>query len=611
MADKKTSSDLPHWDLTNIYPSIDSPEFKTSRSEVEAEIEAMDKFLETKQIRRGGASVDSSGQLADIVEEYLTRMNVVLNTFETQMAYLYGFVTTDSYNTKAKKVLSELEMLSVDLERQSVMFEGWLGSVAGSPELLDEAIAENTVLSEHEFFLREVVDQSKYLMSDVEEALASELSLSGGNAWDKLQGTVTSQLTVTFEIKDEQKTIPVTELQNIRRYDPDPEIRRAAFETEITAWESVREPVAACLNGVKGHVVTLNRKRGREDALHSALDQSRIDRETLETLMAVMVESFPMFRRYFKSKAARLGKDSLAWWDIFAMTAESDRRFDFTETKAFILDQFGSFSDHLVGLSQRVFEEKWIDAEPRDGKRGGGFCMEVPAVEESRILVNYDGSLDQLMTIAHELGHAFHNDCQVGLSILQRETPMTLAETASTFCETIIADAALEQASTEEEELAILENFLIGSSQVIVDIYSRFLFEREVFERRESAELAADDFCEIMIRSQKEAYGDGLDPDHLHPYMWLWKPHYYSTGISFYNFPYAFGLLFGLGLYAEFKQRGKSFIPAYEDLLRNTGAANAVDLAARFDMDLRKPDFWRNSIQLIRERVDRYLEIPI
>ena len=232
--------------------------------------------------------------------------------------------------------------------------------------------------------------------------------------------------------------------------------------------------------------------------------------------------------------------------------------------------------------------------------------MSLPAVDESRILVNFDGSLDQVSTVAHELGHAFHNECQVGKTELQTVTPMTLAETASIFCQTIITDAALSGASGPDEELSILESFLIDATQIIVDISSRFMFEKEVFERREKSELTADDFCDIMLRCQKETYGDGLDERALHPYMWAWKPHYYRGGLSFYNFPYAFGLLFGLGLYSIYQQRGKSFVPEYEELLAGTGEGTAADLAARFGIDIRRPEFWQGSLGLIEKRIQRY-----
>jgi oligoendopeptidase F len=235
--------------------------------------------------------------------------------------------------------------------------------------------------------------------------------------------------------------------------------------------------------------------------------------------------------------------------------------------------------------------------------------MKVPTLEESRILMNFDGSLDQLFTLAHELGHAFHNECQVGLTMAQRETPMTLAETASIFNETLITDAVLASAENPQARLSILENFLLGASQVIVDIYSRFIFETEVFERRFHTELSADDFCELILDAQGQTYGDALDPEHRHAYMWAWKPHYYSAGRSYYNFPYAFGQLFSLGLYAIYKERGSEFVKDYEDLLRSTGQGTAEELAARFDIDLRSETFWRSSMRIIEERVEEYTQL--
>ncbi|MGA9396825.1 MAG: M3 family metallopeptidase, partial [Anaerolineaceae bacterium] len=251
---------------------------------------------------------------------------------------------------------------------------------------------------------------------------------------------------------------------------------------------------------------------------------------------------------------------------------------------------------------------RWIDAEMRDGKRGGAFCMDVPGVGESRVLCNFDGSLDTVLTLAHELGHGYHNDCaiQAGKTEIQKFTPMTLAETASIMCETIVSEAALQQVKNPREALAILESQLIGDSQVIVDIYSRFLFEKEVFERREKSELSADELCEIMLEAQKITFGDGLDEKYLQKWMWTWKPHYYSAGLSFYNFPYAFGLLFATGLYAIYQKRGASIVPDYKNLLDSTGEAPAVDLAARFGIDIRTKAFWQDSLKIIEKRVDRY-----
>ena len=539
------------------------------------------------------------------IDEYLTLTNAALRLYSTLHAYVGSYVSTDSYNTVAKRLQSELEMVGVRLQKQEVFFKGWVGSIAS---LLPQALAQGGVAQAHGFYLRETAEQSRFLMTDAEESLAADLELSGSNAWAKMQGTVCSQITVDFELEGKKQKFPITALQNLNTH-PDPEIRRRAYEAELAAWEIVREPLAAALNGVKGSVNTLDKRRGRIDALHASLDTSRIDRETLNTMMATMQESFPIFRRYLLAKAKLLGGEKLPWWDLFAPVGKSERRYSWAETEKFLVTQFRSFSDRLAMLAQKAFDNHWIDAEPRNGKRGGAFCMDVPGVEESRILCNFDGSLEQVSTVAHELGHAFHNECQVGKTMLQRITPMTLAETASIMNETIISNAVLSEAANREEELAILETSLTGATQVVVDITSRFLFEKEVFERRVNSELSADDFCEIMLRCQKATYGEALDERFLHKYMWAWKVHYYIPSFSFYNYPYAFGLLFGTGLYSIYKERGRPFVKDYEALLASTGEATPAELAKRFEIDLQKPDFWRSSLKVIEENVQRYVRL--
>lgn len=597
-------SKLPRWDLSNVFPALESEQFKKAAAGLTAQIDALDVYLVEHKISRTAAdkSKVTAKEAKSVIDQYLALTNAAFRLFATLNAYVASYVSTDSYNTVAKRLESELEMVGVRLQKQEVLFKGWIGTVR---DVLPAVLAQEGAAKAHTFYLHETAEQSRFLMSDPEESLAAELELSGSNAWGKLQGTICSQVTVDFELDGKTQKMPITALQNLNHH-PDPEVRRRAYEAELAAWESVREPLAGALNGVKGSANTLNKRRGRVDALHASLDTSRIDRETLNTLMAVMQESFPVFRRYLLTKAKLLGKEKLAWSDLFAPVGKSDRRYTWDEAVGFIITQFRSFSDRLAALAQRAFDNHWIDAESRNGKRGGAFCMGVPGVDESRVLCNFDGSLDQVSTVAHELGHAFHNECLVGKTMLQRITPMTLAETASIMNETIIANAAIKEASSREEELAILETSLSGATQVIVDITSRFLFEKDVFERRVNSELSADDFCEIMLRCQKATYGEALDERFLHKYMWAWKVHYYIPSFSFYNYPYAFGLLFGTGLYSLYMDRGRPFVKDYEALLASTGEATPAELAKRFDIDLHRPDFWRSSLKVIEENIQRY-----
>jgi pepF/M3 family oligoendopeptidase len=595
----------PRWDMSNIYPSLESKEFQAAVEDYKKQVASLEKFFKNKLSKTDVKS--KAKELAPLVAQAIDRMNKIQTLASTIVPYIYAFVTTDSRNKVAMRTMSEFEQASLPMRKLSVQFEAWVGQIAPK---LDKVVKNNKSAAAHEFMLRESAEQSKYLMSDSEEGLAAELTLSGGNAFEKLQGTVTSQLSVDFELDGKTQKLPMPALINLRSH-PDESVRHRAYDAENIAWESVKETLAACLNGVKGEANTLNQRRGREDAVHPALDAARIDRKTLKAMLGAMEDSFPMFRKYFKAKAQKLGKEKLAWWDVFAPIGRTDKVYSFDEARDFVLENFGKFSPDLSAFAQRAFDHHWIDAEQRDGKRGGGFCMGVSGVKESRILVNFDGSFDQVSTIAHELGHGFHNNCafEADKTELQQLTPMTLAETASTMCETIVTEALLASTKDPQEELAVLEAQIQGAAQIIVDIYSRYLFEKEVFERRAQTELSADDFNEIMERAQKATYDDGLDERYLQKFMWTWKPHYYSPGLSFYNFPYAFGLLFATGLYAIYQQRGTAFVEDYKSLLASTGEANAADLAKRFGINIRTKKFWEDSIAVFAKRIDRYCEL--
>lgn len=595
---------VPRWDLSNVYPGLESDQFEAAVQDLKAQLDELDAYLQAHRIEKseGGPAQSNPDELARVLADYLDMRNRILRLYVTLNAYIFSFTSTDSFDQTARRLDSELDQLAVRLRKQDTLFRAWIGGMGNQlPSLTTRA----GTLADHAFYLKETHDQSRYMMSQVEEDLAAELHLSGANAWTKFHNTTTSQLSVDFKLDGKVQRLPMPALINVRTH-ADAETRKRGYEAEMAAWEANKEAYAAALNGVKGEVNTLDKRRGRQDALHASIDIARIDRPTLEAMMDAMRGAFPMFRRYFRAKAKKLGKKQLPWYDVFAPMGKTDTVYTFEQSRDFILEQFATFSDDLHGLAKRAFDKRWIDAEQREGKSGGAFCMGIPGVDESRILANFNGSLDQLGTLAHELGHAYHNECLVGKTELQAITPMTLAETASIMCETIITDASLKLAKSKAEELAILENDLQGSSQVIVDITSRFIFEKEVFERRAKAELSADEICAIMEDAQKQTYGDGLDPQFLHKYMWTWKPHYYYAGLSFYNYPYAFGLLFGIGLFAIYQQRGKDFVTAYRNLLASTGEADAATLAARFDIDIRQKKFWEDSLGVIGKRVERY-----
>ncbi len=595
----------PRWDLSNVYPGLDSPELAKDIDWVKKATESIRALYQEKLVK-----IDPSSSFEIInqaISSMVDQMNALMEKSLTIRAYFNSFTSTDTFNQQAMQMESQFAKVLVGIQKVNVLLAAWVGQFK---IMLPDILALGNSAGAHTFPLKEMAEQSQYLMSEKEEILASELSLSGSRAWTKLQEKVTSQKTVDFELDGEIQKLPMPALINLHGH-PNESVRKRAYEAEMEAWDSVKEPLAACMNGIKGWVNTLNEHRNRQDPLHQPLDQERIDRETLEVMLGAMADSFPTFRRYFKAKAARFGQEALPWWNLFAPIGEVENKYTFSEAQAFILTYFEGFSQELRDFAQTAFDNHWIDAEQRSGKHGGAFCMGVPSVKESRILCNFDGSLDQVMTIAHELGHGYHNFnmYQANKTALQRQTPMTMAETASIMCETIVFNAFMDTITDPQEELALLETALIGDSQVIVDIYSRYLFEKEVFERRGNSDLSPDELCTIMEEAQAKTYGEGVDSDYRHKFMWTWKPHYYSAGLSFYNFPYSFGLLFGVGLYAIYQQLGESFIPDYKRLLSSTGEAPAAVLAARFGIDIRDKKFWEDSLAVIARRIDRYCEL--
>jgi pepF/M3 family oligoendopeptidase len=588
---------LPHWDMSVVYPSLESQEFAQGFASVIQDIHDLAQLFDTYHIMER-TSTPLSNNIIKAFETVIERYNVVLDATGTLGAYIMCFVATNTSDNLAQAKMSELQQASIILSQLGTRFTAWIGS-------LDvEALIDHSALArEHAFMLRKAKVRAAHLMTPPEEALASELNVSSGTAWSKLHSDVTSQVTVPLELDAHLQELPMSMLRNLA-YEADRDVRRRAYDAELAAWKRVAVPLAAALNSIKGEVNTLVKRRNWESPLEASLFDSGIDRQTLDAMLAAARESFPDFRRYLQAKARVLGLARLAWYDLFAPVGRDERVWEYDEAASFIIEQFGTFSSRLSNFAARAFREQWIDAEPRAGKVDGAFCTPLRR-DESRVLANYKPSYDGMSTLAHELGHGYHNLNLAQRTALQRDEPMTLAETASIFCETIIRHAALQRAGTQEQ-IVILEASLQGSCQVVVDITSRFLFEQGLFEKRKQRELSVDELNTLMLEAQRETYGDGLDRSALHPYMWAMKPHYYSSELSFYNYPYMFGLLFGLGLYARYQQDPGTFKAGYDDLLSETGLADAATLAARFGIDIRSADFWRSSLDIIRADIDQF-----
>jgi pepF/M3 family oligoendopeptidase len=596
-----THKPLPHWDMTVVYPSMDSSEFAEGFARVIQDIHDLAALFDAHQIMKQTTLSVLNPDSIQTFETVIERYNSVQEATKTVSVYIECFVATNSHDAIAQAKLSELQQATMILTQLGTRLTAWIGSLD-----VEALIERSSVAREHAFMLRKSKIRAAHLMTTAEENLSSELNLSGGTAWEKLHGDVTSQLTVSLELAGQYQELPMSMVRNLAS-DPDREVRRRAYEAELGGWKRVALPLAAALNSIKGEVNVLTRKRGWGSPLEASLLDNNIDRQTLTAMFSAARESFPDFRRYLHAKARTLGLSQLAWYDLFAPVSSDEKVWEYDDAAEFIIEQFGTYSSRLSQFADRAFREHWIDAEPREGKQDGAFCTPLRK-DESRVFANYNASFDGMSTLAHELGHGYHNLNLPQRTMLQRSTPMALAETASIFCETIIRNAALQNAG-QREQIAILEVSLQGACQVVVDITSRFLFEQRVFNQRRQRELSIDELNNLMIEAQRETYGDGLDETAFHPYMWAMKPHYYSSKLSFYNYPYMFGLLFGLGLYARYKENAEEFKSSYDELLSRTGLADAATLAEQFGINIRSTDFWRSSLDIVRKDIDRFEEL--
>ncbi|HEX7001436.1 MAG TPA: M3 family metallopeptidase, partial [Trueperaceae bacterium] len=482
---------------------------------------------------------------------------------------------------------------------------------------LNAAGERHEIVAAHLYPLERYRQEAERMLGYEAEALAAALDASGGSAWAKLYNDLTSRERILAAVTQEevagegpQREYGTAELRSLQA-SPSEDVRRRAYSAELELLGRNQLTFAAAMNGIKGQVGSLARQRGWGGPLDYSLFQHGISRRSLDAMHQACEERFATLRGYLKAKAQLLGKDRLAWYDLFApLPQAAARRFTWEEAQAVVLDRFATYSAELASFADRAFRQGWIDVPPRRGKRGGAFCSPVPVRDESRVMLNFGGNLSDVFTLAHELGHAYHNDCKFrfGRTVLQTPTPMTLSETASIFCETLLFDG-LMTAAEETERLALLEQNLQHSTQLLLDIHTRFLFEAEVFDKRAERDLSAEEMSAVMVEAQARVFADAIAEDVLHPLMWAHKPHYYSSARSFYNFPYTFGWLFGLGLYARYEAEGYPFRRRYDELLASTGLAAASDLASGFGIDIEDPQFWRDSLGVIARRVDAFLAI--
>ncbi len=577
------------WNLDAIYRGFDDPVFAADMEALAETVRGFDTFakdleaMDTLEGLRGGIAW----------EEKLTELGMKLAIYAQ---------LRQSVNTRDTECGSRLGQVLQQFSAAAGAEAAWKQWAASREDLM-EKVSQDGCLKEYTFLFQNLRKDSVHLLGTIGEQISAKLALSGSNAWSELHGYLTSTVPVQYR----GTTTNLSAIRNLA-YDADAAVRRDAYEAELACYEKIQDPVAYALNSIKLETISDCQLRGYTSPLDRTLEQSYMQRETLEAMLGAIEESLPKFRQYLKAKGKALGHENgLPWYDLFAPMGRTGKTYTVEQTRDVLVELFSAFDTELAQMVQRAFDEEWIDFYPRDGKTGGAFCENVACIGQSRILANFDGMFTDVVTLAHELGHAFHNQCIRDHRPLNRDYSMPVAETASIFNECIINNAAIARAETKEEKLALMESQLQDVTQIIVDIYSRFTFEAMVFENRESRFMNAEDLCELMLKAQEKSYGDGLDPDFRHPYMWICKPHYY--GPTFYNFPYAFGGLFARGLYAQYQQEGAAFVPKYKKLLYTTPVATAEDTAKAAGIDLTDINFWRSALKSITDEIDRFCKL--
>ncbi|MCI6377445.1 MAG: M3 family oligoendopeptidase [Clostridiales bacterium] len=576
------------WDLSVFYSGFDDPALRGDLEKIREQLGQTEALL--------NAGVNDVQKLESIVAAEERLQNLLNRTY----GYVELTLAADTENADALRCLDELSNLMVDVRLAHSQFVRYIGGV----EDLDAKIRQSETLAQNAFILKEAAQEAGHMLPASMEKWMLRMSLNGGDAFSKMRDRLMGSHTVELD----GKTLPLPAVRGMA-YDPDPAVRKAAYEAELASYKKVETPMAYCLSCIKGEAQTLSELKGYPDILTQQLVESRMDQETLDAMWTAIREALPDFRRYLKRKAELLGhQNGLPFYDLFAPMGESTKKYTVDEAHALLVDVFTRVNPEMGRFIDHAFNNRWIDMFPREGKEGGAFCAGFHDMKISRVLTNFVGSFSDVSTLAHELGHGWHNHCLERKPLLMADPPMPLAETASIFNETMLSHEVRKTAD-EKTRFALLENSLMETTQVIVDIYSRFLFESAVIEARKTHIPTPAELNQMMLDAQEQSYGDGLDPEARHSGMWINKSHYYSTGRHFYNFPYAFGHLFGLGVFQKYLAEGPAFMPKYDELLASCGSGPIAEVAASVGIDVRSVDYWRSALDVARAEVDEFIRL--
>ncbi|UNK17744.1 M3 family oligoendopeptidase [Paenibacillus sp. N3/727] len=586
------------WDLESIFPG------GSHSPELAAFLDSLEKEANELRAAVQAANVPANLEEAKSLEHILSLLEKCTAMTSEAGAFVGCLAAQDQNDKKAVQLSGRVTVIRANLQSVIAKFNNLL---RGIEDTLWEAWTSTEKVSPLKFILNESRDLAREKMNPELESLALELAIDGYHGWGNFYDTIVSKIQIPFEENGKTEILSAGQAFN-KLHNPNREVRQEMFEKWEQAWTDSEDYCADTLNHLAGFRLKLYANRGWEDALKEPLAINRMSHETLDTMWAVIQDTKPVLVEYLNRKAKLLGLDGLTWTDVEAPIRTSVSKITYDEAAETIVEQFSKFSPKLAEFSQMAFDKSWIEAEDRPGKRPGGFCTSFKVSDQTRIFMTFGGTVSNVSTLAHELGHAYHQHLMRGLPVLNQSYAMNVAETASTFAEMIVADALVKAAKDEEEKLALLEEKIQNSVTFFMNIHARFLFETRFYNKRKEGLLNAAEISELMEEAQKQAYCEALSS--YHPHFWASKLHFYSTGVPFYNFPYTFGFMFSTGLYVLAQQEGSTFADKYDALLRDTGIMTVEELAKKhLDVDLTKRDFWQSAADMCVSDIQQFLRM--
>lgn len=586
------------WDLTSYFPQFDGPEMRGFKETLRRD---------TTSLREQAAALPPLTEAnADAWEQVLTRNEDLSRRLSHLSSYVSCLASSDARNEAYLREESELALQRAELAKVRIEL---LRAVTGVSDEIFSSFTARTSLTGTAHYLNRLREEARRAMATEKEILATDLAVDGIQAWGRLYDTISSKIEFDMIYPDGRRLrLPMSQRRSLMDH-PDRRIRKAAFEGGNAAWQTVEDVAAAALNAIGGTRLTLNRHRGVEYFLDIALFQASIGRKTLDALFEALFANIELPRRILRFKAKQMGQTGVAWFDLGAPLPLTDQeklsweRAEATVGQSFLraypaLGHF--FQDQVIGKS-------WVDWEPRPGKRPGGFCTSSMLSKESRIFMTYNDSLGDVLTLAHESGHAFHAYLMRDVRPYGRSYPMTLAETASTFSEQVLTNGLLDDPAVSDVQKAIMLDVEVShGATYLLDIPVRYEFEKAFYEERKGGQLGVSRLKELMVETQRRILGDVLEAGGEDPYFWASKLHFYITGLTFYNFPYTFGFLLSRALTTMFRKDGVEFLRRYEEFLRLTGSDTAENVVRRaLGRDLEQPDFWSEAICSLEEPLNR------